>query len=195
MNKVMAENFYHDESTEWTFPSVDNFLHLEPEQQSPLESESAQIEQDKNAELQENLVKVESLRTEYQQKIAVLNKLLAKLDKPMAILDKEMLELMQFAIKNAVKKIIYKEVKSDPKIINKIIQELSQLIETQGGILSIYLSQNDYQRLMENEAQPNMQLKINPILHDGDVILKSNFTEIRAIINERIDQVLGTKNV
>lgn len=137
---------------------------------------------------------LEEMKLEYANRIDLLNTIFKKLEHPLSILDKEMVDLMQDIIKKTVKKIIHKEMKSDSKILPKIIDELKILMNEKNSTVTVSLSEVDYKRLKTNENNPSMAITVNPALNQGDVIIKSNLHEIRSIIDERIDKLFGTKN-
>lgn len=195
MDKEMVDEFCREESTEWSFPDLELFIKADYETIYNDDAvQSSDPEKDKNNLLADLINENEKLKSDYQKKNALLDTLITQFKNPIALLDKDMMELVQYVIKSAVKKIIYKEIKSDTKLINKIVTELTALLDSHHGMVTVMLSEEDYNRLMTDYDKSMMILKINPALNEGDVIIKSNFTEIHAILNDRINQVLGTKN-
>jgi len=188
MNKTIMDDFRREETSDWSFPRVDQLINADYAVDLALEklkNESIAI-----------AAEAENLKNDYQKKLILLNTMIAKLENPLAILDTETLDWVQYIIKNAVKKIIYKELDVDPKWINKIIHELSGLIQSQNGPVTVYVSEIDYKKINTDNASPTINLlKIDDSLIEGDVIVKSQFTEIRAVITERIDQILGDQDV
>ncbi|MHB1948806.1 MAG: FliH/SctL family protein [Gammaproteobacteria bacterium] len=142
-----------------------------------------------------NLAKkeVEKLRQAYEEKLLLLDNLIKKLKNPLQILDDELAELMHELIHSSVKKIIYKELKSDPKLINNMINLLKSSIEEKGKIINVYLSPIDYERIKDIESDPTRILHVNSELSEGDIIIKSNCNEIHALLNERIDKMFRDK--
>jgi len=197
MEKIISNNEGHDELSEWSFPSVEV---LAAEENSPEEisSEENQILEDqKNAAetaINQINLEVESIKSEFFRKIAIVNQILKQLEDPISILDKELTDIMQDIIKNAIKKIVLKEIQTDPKLMEKIIDEFSMMVQSQSGMINVFLSETDYNKISADYDQTNKVLKINPSLSEGDVVIKSNLNEIRAILDERINQVLGIKN-
>lgn len=196
MDKLIAEDFSHEESTEWSFPVVDLIIE---DESTALVRDQSQVLLDAAREKEEAathiVAEAEKLKYEYHKRLDLLNKLITKLDNPMAILDKEMQTLLQYVIKAAVKKLIYKEIESDPELLTRVIDEVSGLIQEKDGMLTVFLSELDYSRIVAEHDQPTRALRVNSTLREGDVIVKSNFSEIRAVLDERINQILGMKNV
>lgn len=137
---------------------------------------------------------VEKLKNEYEGKIQLLNAVLSRLENPLASLDTEVVEMLRLIIKKTVKKLIFKELKTDKNLMNKIIKELEELIQAQSGVITILLSETDFNRLNLKEKSSSKVFKINSNLNEGDVIINSNCGEIRAILNERINQLIGITN-
>jgi flagellar biosynthesis/type III secretory pathway protein FliH len=136
---------------------------------------------------------LENLKKEYEKKLNIVNNLVQKFETPLLNMDQETVELIQYIIKKAAKNIIYKELTADTKLIKKIVKEIHELINARNGMVTAFLSEVDYNRLNETEESQSLIYKIDPSLTEGDVVLKSNHSEIRAILNDRINQILGIK--
>lgn len=137
---------------------------------------------------------VDSLRNEYESKIKILESMISKLTNPLSCIDNEILDILRSIIKKSVKHIINQELKDDPLILNNVINELIGLSQSQTGKITIAISANDYNRLNMNEQSMKDLIIIDNNLSDGDVVIKSSSSEIRAIVDERIDIILGEKN-
>ena len=160
-----------------------------------IEAEKKKIMEEKSKIELETLAELENIKNEYKQKIELMTNIVTKLEEPLARLDDELIELMQEIIKKSVKKIILKEIKSDSKLISKMIKELTALIRNQNGLITVYLSEADYKRLKgEKNKKTSFLFIVDPSLMEGDIIVKSNHAEVRAILNNRINQLLGIKN-
>lgn len=170
-----------------------DFKQIDEENEKPMTPPEQKTSTANEIQHQIAMAEVEKLKQEYETKIQLVNQLISKFENPLVNLDKELMELIQYIIKKSIKSLIYKEMKTDTKIVNRIIRELVELIQSRSGMISIYLSEADYQRLNNEESYPSMVYKINSALSQGDIIVKSNFTEIRAILNDRINQLLGIK--
>ncbi len=199
MAKDIVDEFCQEDSVEWSFPDLELFIKTDfealYEENTNNSDGKITLENEKEDKL-DNLIKEnEVLKRDYQEKIALVDTVLTKLKNPISQPDKDMMELMQNVIKMAVKKIIYKEIKSDPKLVNKIIDELTALVDSHDGMVYVMVSEIDYNRLLPDYDKSKHILKVNPMLKEGDVIIKSNFSEIQAVLNDRINQVLGIKHV
>lgn len=186
-----------DVLNEWSFPDLDLLMKAQQLNGAIEEARKSQLEEELERRLHlEELARqeIENLKIEYLIKIQLINNILKKVENPVSILDDEFIDIIQDLIKKAVKNIIHKEIKSNSKIMTKMIAELKSSIKSKDGMLSVSLSENDYKRLNEKENRPSMQITVNPVLQDGDVIIKSNSTEIRAILNDRIDALFKVKN-
>ena len=196
MNKIIADIISPDELNEWSFPHLNILLQAELGQLESLNNLEQQEVDNKPTVQDENEKIMLDLTTEklqYQEKNQILSNIFQKLDDSLAVFDKELVDMMQDIIKRSVKKIIYKEVKTDAKLIEKMIQELKPLIQSHNGIINVFLSEVDYKRLDINKQDASMSVHVNPSLAAGDIIIKSNFSEVRAILSERIDKVFGAK--
>lgn len=193
-----------DELSVWNFPDLKELSHedvnslivnnvsIPKEEKFKIkEAEQENNENEQSSVKQDN--ELENIKNEYNKKIELVNNLLVSLEKPLTLLDGELIELIQYIIAKSVKNIIYKEIKTDSKLMNKIVKELSSLIDSKNGVVTIYLSEVDFNRLTEHDNSPSTIFKVNNSLSEGDIIIKSNFSEIRAVLNERINHLLGIK--
>ena len=195
MNKEALDEFCREESTEWSFPNLELFVRADYEDDPINNDRSVKSEIDQNIILTNSIVETESLKNIYHKKIESINALISRLQNPIRQLDNELIDMIENVIKLAVKKIIYKEIDSDLKKIKKIIGELITILDSNNGMFTVMLSEADYSQLINDYDNSKMTLKMNPALNKGDVVIKSNLTEIHAVLNERISHVLGSQNV
>lgn len=202
----MAENFTQDDEYtspqmfEWAFPEVEvpvvesegNVPAVANEEKMPTEEELAaqaiQEEEAKALEMQVN--DFEKVKAEYEEKIAIMHAVMNKLKYPMSIIDDELIEIMLEIIRKSVSKIIHKEIQQDPSLMQKMITELMDLVKTKDGMVTIYTSAQDYQFLNNESNQQLSLMNIDEALKPGDVIIKSNSSEVRAMLDERIENLL-----
>lgn len=174
----------------WQFPS----LELEEESEAcEINDQAASDEgggeissQDKN-ELKSELV---LLKSEYENKINLLNQLLHQVDSLSSDLNGEMVDIIDDIIKKVVKKLIFKEIEIKPEIIQNIIVELTNSLTDKESIVSIMISKNDFDRLDMSQLPFAKFIQVDHELKTGDVIIKSHLTELRALLGEQIDKVL-----
>jgi flagellar biosynthesis/type III secretory pathway protein FliH len=206
----MDKNFV-EESFDWIFPELETETSSEEDHELTVareELEKSSIHKESNEEDNEevnkeedsheytnevsliNAIEIENIKTEYHEKIGVINTIIEKLKYPMSIIDDQLIEMVIDIIKKVVMKIIHKEIQGDPSIINNMIKELTSIVNAKDGMVSIYLSQDDYQHLTKTEGMQEKTVSVDNTLKKGDIIVKSNFSEVRALMNERIDHLL-----
>ncbi len=199
----MAENNL-DESNIWMFPTIDvlsqeseTLVASESEEvaeeatiEEPIEVEpisEKELEQDKL--FTEKLTQLENLKKDFLNKVDILNKIFDELKSSSISIDEEMINLIDQVVKKAVKKIILKEIGADSTILPNMIGKLKNLIQEKNSVLTIYISQDDHQVIMQENLLPDELLSVNPDLTQGDIIVKSHFSEISAILDERIEAI------
>ena len=133
---------------------------------------------------------LEILKCEYSEKLNLVNQILTKFENPMLVFDAELAQILQDIIKKIVKNIIHKEIKKTPNLLNGMIEEIEKLIHQENGLVTVSLSETDYKRFVFDNKLPNASIHINSKLRGGDIIVKSNFTEVRAILNARLDRII-----
>ena len=181
----MSNTIETEKLDEWCFPELNKLNFHEKNDDLSLQLlENKKV----NQELQ-------NLKEEYEKKIESINRIIEKLQDPSLIFDNDLIELLEDIIKSSVKKIIFRELQSDPGLIRNIITELTSLVSDEKSVVTVYVSEQDNQRLFA-EKNKSRKTKTAPVvmvssdLNEGDVIVKSNFKEIRAILNDRINQIL-----
>lgn len=192
------------EVIEWSFPDVNIVVEvneefnpimkqlekiINPAEEKKMEEEK-QIKDAERIEIENLKNQYETLKNEYEVKLQAMSIVVEKLKKPMAMIDEEIVEIINDIIKQSLKKIIYKELNHDPELILNIIEELKTFIQNKNQIVNIYLSETDYRRLDVEKNNLQDILTINAELNEGDVIIKSNSTEIRAILSDMIDKLI-----
>jgi flagellar biosynthesis/type III secretory pathway protein FliH len=193
-----------DESNEWSFPEVDvesSTPDAEFSQEIHANIHDLNMKVNQVAEMENNgenptavANEAEQTKILFEKKIATVNKLISKLNDTVSIIDKELFEIIQDIIRKTVKKIILKEIKTDPQLLNNMIAELKTVISEQNGVINIYLSETDYQKINSAEQDPVLAVNVLPTLAEGDIVIKCNTTEIRAILSDRIDNLLQAEN-
>ena len=136
---------------------------------------------------------LQKTKENYEDKIVLLNTILEKIDNPLRNIDNDLMELIKNVIKNAIRKIILKDIQEDPTILTNMIDELKLLINPQDSLIVVYLSESDFNNLDLKAANTTLSFKMNRELMDGDIIIKSNTAEVRSILNDRIDKMIGIK--
>lgn len=137
---------------------------------------------------------LDKLKVDVESRIELLGQIVNQLKKPVSLINEELIELLQDIIKKIVKKIIFKEVTTDTAILPNMINELKSLIDTKNGMTSVFLSPQDYNHLEADKHFASGLIEIDHSLSVGDIIIKSNYAEVRALLDERIEQVIRIEN-
>ncbi len=195
MDKPIIDPSDSEEFTEWMFPLIDIVEESNEDEKivDVMGNETTSTEKLLEEKRIENDIEIQKLKKELNDKSELLNKIIKKLEGNLDFVDKDFIDLIHNIIKKMVKNIINKEIKSDSKIVNKIILDLKELIHEKNGMVSVFLSEIDFKRFNKNETKDLLSVKVDPSLNEGDVILKSNHTEIHAMLNERLEKMLGNK--
>lgn len=194
------------QANNWVFPEVEldtksrlneslNSMENDLNQQMFTKLELAEIEHKKeieeyNQEILNLKDEIDRLRMQFNNQVDLINKLVTKLKNPVSIIDEEIVELMQDIIKKLTKRIVIKEMTADASTIEHMIKELRNLIDAKNGLIAVHLSSNDHANLQKLQSDFTQIARIDNTLTDGDIIIKSNFGEVRALLNERIEQLI-----
>lgn len=192
---------------DWTFPElqvIEDYEEIELDVDSDMRHgamnikpspgpESNQIVEEEEQEQNEiELVKqeLEKTKSSSAEKILIMNKMIEELKYPISIVEDQVIDVLIDIIKKISFKIIQKEITLDRSIIYNMINDLSSLIHENGGMISVSISKEDYMVLeLENNTEEN-NIIVDNSLNKGDIIVKSNHSEIRAILDERIDSLI-----
>lgn len=202
----MKQEDYKDLS-EWNFPEMDTnsepkseelaefpVINLDIQAVEVRETTQPTVQHEEvNKEQQEIALKhseLEQAKTEYQNKIQLIDTMVNKLKNPLSIIDEDLIEVIHDLIRKISSKIIHREIKTDPSLLSSMINELKSLVDAGDGMISISLAENDFERLKLASDKSIALANVDPSISEGDIIVKSNFSEVRAILNERIDQLL-----
>jgi len=193
MDKSIIEDIYNKNENEWNFPRIEfSIQHYgQDDSEEKREIDITEIEKIK-IENEAKKIELDNLKIEYEQKITILDNILNQLKTPLDTLDDEVIDMINAVIKKSIKNIIYKEIKLDQKILIEIINTLREQIQKNDGMFDVYLSKEDADKLSKNKDS-KFSLKVDEKLLSGDLIIKSNTAEIRSVISERIDKILGCK--
>ena len=135
--------------------------------------------------------KLTQLKEDYEHKIRLLNEIILKSQKAFDQLDEEVLMITQDIIKKITKHIIQKQISIEPHLVRVMIDDLSTHIQqTKGGLLNVFLSPTDFQRVDSEGEHPGLMVQVDTTLNSGDIIIRSKTAEVRAILEERIELLM-----
>jgi flagellar biosynthesis/type III secretory pathway protein FliH len=183
----------NDEMTALLFPEIHKQIDeaLDTIKESNKNATDSANERDNPHEYDhERFQELEKLKSDYESRLVYLNNIIDKLKTPLSIIDAELLEVIQDIIKKMTKRIICKEITTDPNIFTQIINDLKSMLDTKDGMITIYLSEKDYHQFNTSNHHTLGLTNIDSSLNQGDVIIKSNFAEIRALLDDRIEQLI-----
>lgn len=192
------------ETSMWEFPLLenveDNFIEsyniTNDNADNNSSGNTAQHESSSRPNLiaESELKELTRLKSEYEEKISIYNKLSAKLAEITNNLDNDVIQILENIIKSSVKKIILKEISLDNQVISKMIEHLKSMLDHEQEYIAIQVSQSDYTALTQDNNANLSALKVDPSLNSGDVIVKSKFGEVNALIDERINELFRISN-
>lgn len=198
-----------NETTEWIFPEVDMFQEEENEFDDIISNDDIDDDDEDDDDeitispvankqnVQEQTQAQESVQektTELSRQRDLLQAIISKIKEPLAFLDDQIINILQDIIKKMTIKLINREISKEPELVKKIIEDLKSLIHSQNGLMNIYLSEEDYNRLQSaTEAEASGQtILVDKTLTEGDIVISTKDTEVRALLNDRIDLLMGT---
>jgi hypothetical protein len=192
-----------EEQNTWDFPDVNSEGGVENThdfQEGYATEENVSVKTDKDPEIpaeaepteyEIKLKEVEILKHDCDVKLRYLGTLINKIESMDIVLDNDLIQIMQDIIQKVIKKIIHKELQTDPALLPSLILELKKLVpEQKKALISVMVSDADYATIKDAFSDAGFSLMPQADLAAGDIIVKSNAAEVRAILNDRIDQLL-----
>lgn len=175
----------NDQNDDWKFPDI-NPANLQ------------MLDQDEKLDVQKLLNELAILKKDYQalsiefeanKKISTA--ICERLTQANSYIDEELIEVIKNIVNAISKKIIQRELMQDKTLIIEIIENLQKALDANNGPISIYVCEKDFNNL-KNEGHPFAQVvKVDKLLNIGDVIIQSNMNEIKAVISESVENLLG----
>ena len=121
-----------------------------------------------------------------------MNGLLERVQGSVTQIDNQVVTLIQDIIQRVAKKILHREIAMSPDLIANMIAELHKMVPAEATLVSVLVSPHDFQQLCNEQGEPSIPVTALDSLSTGDIIIRSNTTEIRAMLEERIDKLLET---
>ena len=125
------------------------------------------------------------------EKINYLDDIGSQMADMLSEVDSRLLQSMVGVIKQAVKKIILKELMIDEHRIKQMIEHSLEKINKDKVSCVIHVSEEDYP-VFENKSYLNyVQIIIDPELGQGSFIIKTKFSKLQAILEDRLTVLFG----
>lgn len=192
------------EATMWEFPILENIednlidSYQLPDRQTsstPSHNNAQSVDTKRVMQIsEEELNKLNQLKIEYETKVKLINSIFLKISDLGNRFDNEVIELLDDIIRSAVKKIILKEINLDKGILSTMIEDLKSMLDHDQEYLTIHVSPTDYNTLIDRENTNIKSLKEDTSLNTGDVIIKSKYGEVKALIDGRINELFRIDN-
>ncbi len=186
---------------EWKFPELNNPL-MDPQAiftsgldvvenigiDSPILA--SQVPDPLQNALQQKEAELAQLKHEYSERINLSNQVLAHLANQVRLIDEEVLGFINDIIRKVALRIIHQELKQDADLLPKMLRSLLDEVPEQKAPITVFISNADKEQLAEMTAD-NLIWQTDANLNSGDMIVKTHIAEVRAILSERIDNLLG----
>lgn len=140
--------------------------------------------------LQQKEAELAQLKHEYSERINLSNQVLAHLANQVRLIDEEVLDYINDVIRKVTFRIIHQELKQDAELLPKMLRRLLDEVPEQKAPVTVFVSSADKEQLAEMTAD-NVIWQTDANLNSGDIIVKTHIAEVRAVLSERIDHLLG----
>lgn len=140
--------------------------------------------------LQQEETEISQLKQAYSERIQLSNQVLQHLANQVKIIDEDIMQLINDVIHKITVKIIHQELKQDPQVLMNMIRSTLDEIPEQKAPITIFISPVDKEKITEM-TEDNLIWQTDANLASGDFIIKSQIAELRAILPQRIERLLG----
>jgi flagellar biosynthesis/type III secretory pathway protein FliH len=133
---------------------------------------------------------INALKQAYADKLKIANALIERVQASVTLIDNEVVGLLQDILQKVARKILRREIAACPDLIVSMINELKTIVPAETPLVSVLISPQDYQTLCNENGEPGIKATPHESLLVGDIVIRSNTTEIRAILDDRIEKLL-----
>ena len=105
-------------------------------------------------------------------------------------IDEHFITNILLLIRKTVKKIILKELTVDDQLFREMVLQVVDKIKPLPDSCVVNVSQDDLALFQQNPLS-FLTVEVNPRLEKGDFLIKTPFTEVEALLEKRINLLLG----
>lgn len=126
-----------------------------------------------------------------EKKLSYLDSLACQMQQTLSEFDAELFPHILTLIKKTVKKIILKELACDDSRLPEMIaaEACSMVRDNQACI--VYVSSDDHELFDNHVTLAALDIRIDDTLAPGDFIIKNSFSELQAILEQRLNRLFG----
>jgi flagellar biosynthesis/type III secretory pathway protein FliH len=128
-------------------------------------------------------------RRRFKKQSQVLSQVTKHLLNPLHVLDTKMLGFINELIKKITQKLILQAIAFNPQTFADMIQTLTTELPDAKDIIEIQVSSANFLNLRDSGL--SALLTENGDLTEGDIIVKTQFGEVQALLSTRLDHLLG----
>lgn len=129
-------------------------------------------------------------KNELENLIHLVKNISVKLKSFLMDIDYGLIELLTYTVKKISEQIILKEIEVNPNILVNMIDELRNLLAHDNELTKILISEHDALMLQKVDLGGDLNIVVNASLSSGDIVLKNEYSEVAALLRERIDQLV-----
>lgn len=135
--------------------------------------------------------KEEEADTLLEKKLMYLDSIACQMTQRLSEFDTELFPHILTLIKKTVKKIILKELACDDSRFPEMIASEAHSMMRENQACVVYVC-SDYHELFDNHVTlAALDIRIDETLAPGDFIIKNSFSELQAILEQRLNRLFG----
>lgn len=190
-----------DDFEVWEYPEftsniINEFTVVDAPIEEPLEPEHININDDNHIPevIEEDVNDAEFIVSPPEcidEKINYLEAIGVQMAAVLSEIDTTLLQAITEIIKQSVKKIILKELSLDDDLIKNMIHQSLEKINKNKASCIIQVSEKDYPVFENKLDMDHVQISIDPSLSTGSFTIKTKFSELQAILEDRLTLLFG----
>lgn len=185
----MSDSWYNNNSFEvWNFPALegqgDSFEPLDAGAHGELnEQDNADVSITTHDNLEERNTLIEHIN--YLDELGFQMKTL------LSEIDASLLGNIVALVRKTVKKVVDRELALDGNVLKDMIDASLAKIHRDDDVCVVHISEADQSIFAEAVPLQHVVIKTDATLQKGDYVIKSRFSELEAILEQRINTLLG----
>lgn len=149
-----------------------------------------EVEKNTLSKLQEKEALLDKEKIDLAEKTSLVEEISKNLQNLLLEFDDNLLDLLTNLVKRTVESIVIKEINVDRNVLLNMIHALQNSLAHENELTTVFLSEHDANLLHSLELDEAIKLVVDPSLSSGDIRLKNKYSEISALLKQRINQLM-----
>lgn len=173
--------------TIWSYPQINTSvapIHVE-ESDNPIDASTK--ESLANQEIEQHKQELNNQKNHLQEKINLIESITKQLQANLRDLNSAFINNTVNIIKKIAKQVILKELSQDEAVLKNMIDNAVHQISEKNKLSIIFIAKDDFDSINEYiKDLENTQIKVDSSLEKGDFRIKTQYSELESILEQRL---------